>query len=135
MMTDKNPMDPLYEDHALAGETLALQPLLFGVLPRLAAVSPEIKAALSAGFDDAANLVESNRSEVRGPGAPRARGQGSPDRRGNSLKHPQQTSEATQLSGQNELDADDRVLTSRARLVAKWSGPNGGKSSFSRIES
>jgi hypothetical protein len=58
MMTDKNPMDPLYVVHALAGETLALQPVLFGVLPRLAAVSPEIKAALSAGFDDAANLVE-----------------------------------------------------------------------------
>jgi hypothetical protein len=58
MMTDKNPMDALYEIHALAGETLALQAVLFGILPRLAAVSPEIKAALSAGFDDAANLVE-----------------------------------------------------------------------------
>jgi hypothetical protein len=58
MMTDKNPMDPLYEVHALAGETLALQAVLFGILPRLAAVSPEIKAALGAGFDDAANLVE-----------------------------------------------------------------------------
>jgi hypothetical protein len=54
----KNPMDPLYEVHALAGETLALQAVLFGILPRLAAVSPEIKVALSAGFDDAANLVE-----------------------------------------------------------------------------
>ncbi|CAN7312664.1 hypothetical protein LJR220_001655 [Bradyrhizobium sp. LjRoot220] len=57
-MADKNPMDPLYEVHALAGETLALQSILFGILPRLAALSPEIKEALSAGFDDAANLVE-----------------------------------------------------------------------------
>lgn len=57
-MTEKNPMDPLYEVHALAGETLALQAVLVGILPRLAALSPEIKAALSAGFDEAANLVE-----------------------------------------------------------------------------
>jgi len=47
MMTDKNPMDPLYEVHALAGETLALQAVLFGILPRLA----------GAGFDDAAIIV------------------------------------------------------------------------------
>lgn len=57
-MTEKHPLDPLYEVHALAGETLALQAVLFGILPRLAALSPEIKAALSVGFDDAANLVE-----------------------------------------------------------------------------
>lgn len=57
-MTDKNPMDSHYEVPALAGETLALQAILFGILPQLAAVSPEIKAALRVGFDDAANLVE-----------------------------------------------------------------------------
>ena len=57
-MTEKNPMDPLYEVQALAGETLALQALFFGILPRLAALSPEIRAALSLGFDDAANMVE-----------------------------------------------------------------------------
>lgn len=57
-MTDKNPMDSLYEVYPLAGEMLALQAVLFGILPRLAALSPEIKAALRVGFDDAANLVE-----------------------------------------------------------------------------
>jgi hypothetical protein len=57
-MTEKKPLDPIYEVHALAGETLALQAVLFGILPRLAALSPELKAALSAGFDDAADFVE-----------------------------------------------------------------------------
>jgi hypothetical protein len=46
MMTDKNPMDPLYEVHALAGETLALQAVLFVILPRLAAERPPTEAAL-----------------------------------------------------------------------------------------
>jgi hypothetical protein len=55
-MTD--PIDPIYEVHALAGETLALQAILFGILPRLAALSPESRAAITAGFDDAANFVE-----------------------------------------------------------------------------
>ena len=55
MMTDRN---PVYEVHALAGETLAFQAVIFGVLPRLATLSPEIEAAVSAGLDDAANIVE-----------------------------------------------------------------------------
>lgn len=57
-MSEKNPFDPIYEVHALAGETLALQAVLNAILPRLAALSPEIRGAISAGFDEAANLVE-----------------------------------------------------------------------------
>ena len=57
-MDEKKPLDPIYEVQALAGETLALQALFFGLLPRLAAISPEIRSALGLGFDDAANMVE-----------------------------------------------------------------------------
>jgi hypothetical protein len=56
-MTDK-PDDRIFEVQSLAGETLAIQAMLFGILPRLAALSPEIRAALGVGFDDAANFVE-----------------------------------------------------------------------------
>jgi hypothetical protein len=51
-MTDK-PDDKIFEVQSLAGETLAVQAILFGILPRLAALSPEIRAALGVGFDDA----------------------------------------------------------------------------------
>lgn len=57
-MTDKNPMDSIFEVHSLAGETLALQAVLFGILPKLAALAPDIRSAIAAGFDDAANVVE-----------------------------------------------------------------------------
>jgi hypothetical protein len=46
-MIDKRALDPIYDVHALAGETLALQAILFGILPRLAAVSPEVRSALA----------------------------------------------------------------------------------------
>ena len=71
-MAEKNQMmDPLYEVHALAGETLALQAVLFGVLPRLAALSPEIKAALSAGLDDAPTWLSKSRSSMGTKRSPR----------------------------------------------------------------
>jgi len=54
----KKPLDQIFEIHSLAGETLALQAILFGILPKLAALSPEIRSAMSLGFDDAANMVE-----------------------------------------------------------------------------
>jgi len=56
-MIDK-PDPKIFEIESLAGETLALQAILFGILPRLAALSPEVRAAIAAGFDDAANFVE-----------------------------------------------------------------------------
>lgn len=56
-MADKK-FDPVYEVHALAGETLAIQAILNSILPRLAALSPDIRSAISSGLDEAANLVE-----------------------------------------------------------------------------
>jgi hypothetical protein len=56
-MTGK-PDDRIFDVQTLAGETLAVQAILLGILPRLAALSPEIRAALGVGFDDAANMVE-----------------------------------------------------------------------------
>jgi hypothetical protein len=56
-MADK-PDPTIFEIQSLAGETLALQAILFGILPRLAALSPEARKAIAAGFDDAANFVE-----------------------------------------------------------------------------
>jgi hypothetical protein len=54
----QKPDDKIFEVQSLAGETLAIQAIFFGILPRLAALSPEIRMAIGAGFDDAANLVE-----------------------------------------------------------------------------
>lgn len=56
-MPDK-PDPRIFEIESLAGETLAIQAILFGILPLLAAISAEHRAALSVGFDDAANMVE-----------------------------------------------------------------------------
>jgi hypothetical protein len=52
----QKPDDKIFEVQSLAGETLAIQAIFFGILPRLAALSPEIRMAIGAGFDDAAKL-------------------------------------------------------------------------------
>lgn len=51
-------MDHVYEVRSLASETLAVQAIFIGVLDRLAKSISDLRTAIAAGFDDAANYVE-----------------------------------------------------------------------------